>query len=67
MWMIELATNTITAESKIGSHKAVRETIVPPVSRKWARDVPAQNLQERTLAYQTRSNLRMTLLDWRKS
>src|SRR5713101_9523825 len=30
MWMIELATNTITAESRIGSHKAVMGTIVPP-------------------------------------
>src|SRR5437667_9630609 len=28
--MIELATKTITAESRIGNHNAVMETIVPP-------------------------------------
>jgi hypothetical protein len=27
MWMIELATNTITAESRMGSHNAEIETI----------------------------------------
>jgi hypothetical protein len=26
MWMMELAINTITADNRIGSHKAVRET-----------------------------------------
>src|SRR5258708_15871948 len=30
MWMIELTTKTITAESRMGNHNAVMETIVPP-------------------------------------
>jgi hypothetical protein len=27
MWMMELAINTITADRRIGSHRAVRETM----------------------------------------
>src|SRR5439155_9903831 len=30
MWMIELAMNTITADSRMGSHNAVIGTMVPP-------------------------------------
>ena len=43
--MIELATNTITVESNIGSHKAVRETIVPPVGRSLASAVTFNTCQ----------------------
>src|SRR5579863_3770369 len=42
MCRIELATKTITAESRIGSHKAVMGTIVPP-RRSWTTDVPLRN------------------------
>src|ERR1700730_16414929 len=40
--MIELATNTITAESRIGSHKAVIGTIVPPGKRRSAPEGPSR-------------------------
>jgi hypothetical protein len=40
--MIELATKTITAEIRIGSHKAVMGTIVPPGKRRWAPEVPSR-------------------------
>ena|SRR6266404_2708992 len=34
MWMIELAMKTITAESRMGSHKVVSGTMIPPYVRR---------------------------------
>ena len=44
MCVIELATNTITAESKIGSHRAVMETIRFSHEAEWAQEVPILEL-----------------------
>src|SRR5216684_3733949 len=45
MWMIELATKTITADSRIGSHKAVMGTIVPPLELALSTDAFHQKPQ----------------------
>src|SRR6266853_1480862 len=40
MWMIELATKTITAESRMGSHKDMIGTTVPPCESAFGKHVP---------------------------
>jgi len=56
--MIELATKTITAESRIGNHNAVMETIVPPVEL----DLPEQQWLMRAKANAARVRSQPELL-----